>query len=422
MRKCLLAATALSAVATMTHAVMAQTAGPKAPFNAVLDGSAVSTFAVPSGIQNNNHGRAFGMRQDADMRFKFEAKADNGLVYGWYVRIEGESSSVAVDGRSINREWLYLSHPEWGYVAMGSATNVASATFGGACGEVVPADYGPCNAPNQFGPDGGLEATLLTDPNAIAINGALAKTAGGGSGRPGFGTKIRYDSPSFAGFVVRLSYEPDGRQRNEEQFVTDTTGAAALTSSTDEGGGFTARFQNYVEANLSWTGTFGPVANLSSVVYTHADSKDGAFGFPVVNNLNNVIVGTRFSYAGFSWGVAYNWVGQAGYTKAAPPAGVRFVDSWGWSTGLEYDFGPWQLGGWYQYARGQGSFASNGLIELNYLGVGAGYTLAPGLKLFSEAFYYDMYNTHPVAGNPATLGRPKNPSGQIYLAGVDLEW
>jgi outer membrane protein OmpU len=413
--------------------VLAQTAGPKAPFTAVLDGSAVATFGVPSGNQNNgsaggvanSHGRDLGMRQDADMRFKFEGKADNGLIYGYYVRIEGESSSISIDSRSINREWLYLNS-SYGNVQFGAAANVATSTFGGACGLIVPANYGPCGAPNQLGPDGDLEATLLTDPNAISINGALAKTGASGGSRPGFGTKIRYDSPSIAGFVFRASYEPDGKQRNEEQFTTDTVGAAALSSSTDEGSGYTARFQNYFETSLTYTGTFGPIANMSSVVFTHADPKDITFGTAAVKPVNGTIVGTQFAYAGWSWGVAYNWTGTSGYTNTlAQPNGAAPVKSWGWSTGVEYDTGPWQMGAWYQYARSQGSFTTNGLIELNYVGAGAAYTIAPGLKAFGEAFYYNDYNTHPFVVSAATgtsAANFKNPKGQIYLFGMDFEW
>jgi outer membrane protein OmpU len=423
MRKLLLAATAITAVATMAHAASAQTAGPKAPFVAVLDGSAVFTLGVPSAGQNSAHSRDLGMRQDADMRFKFEAKADNGLLYGWYVRIEGESSSVAVDTRSINREWIYLVDPNWGGIQLGTANNPVTSTFGGACGSIVPANYGPCGAPNQFGPDGDLEAKHIVDPNALAIDGALART-GASNLRIGQGTKIRYDSPKIAGFVFRLAYQPDGRQRNEEQFVTDTVGAAAIASSADEGGGFLGKFQNMVDASLTYTGAFGPVANMSGIDFTHADAKDLTFGTAVAKPINATLVGTQFTYAGWTWGIAYNWVGQSGYSNTvSQPGGASPVKSWGWSTGIEYDIGPWQMGAWYQYARSQGAFASNGLIDLNYFGIGAGYTVAPGLKLIGEGFLYDDHNTHLTVAQAAVLpGHPRNPHGQIYLAGVDLEW
>jgi outer membrane protein OmpU len=424
MRKLLLAATAISAAATMTHAASAQTAGPKAPFTAVLDGSAVFTLGIPSATQNANHGRDLGMRQDADMRFKFEAKADNGLVYGWYVRIEGESSAVAVDTRSINREWLYLIDERWGGVQLGSASNPASSTFGGACGLIVPANYGPCGAPNQMGPDGGLEELLLTDPNAVAINGALSRTGGTQASAIKFATKIRYDSPKIAGFVFRFAYAPDGRQRNEEQFVTDTQGAAAITTSADQGGGYLGKFQNLIDTSLTWTGTIGPFTNMSGIDYTHGDPKDITFGTAVAKPINSVIVGTQLGFAGWTLGVAYNWAGESGFSNTVfQPGGAKPVQSWGMSAGLEYDFGPWQMGTWYQYARSQGAFATNGQIDLNYFGVGAGYTVAPGLKLFSEAFFYDDHNTHVTeAQNATSVGNPRNPNGQIYLAGLDLEW
>jgi predicted porin len=163
---------------------------------------------------------------------------------------------------------------------------------------------------------------------------------------------------------------------------------------------------------------------MTGIDFTHAEPKDIAFGTSVAKPINATIVGTQFSFAGVTWGIAYNWIGDSGYsTTVSQPGGARPVDSWGWSTGLEYDFGPWQTGVWYQYARSQGAFASNGQINLNYLGVGAGYTVAPGLKLFGEAFLYDDHNTHLTVAQAAALpGHPRNPHGQIYLIGTDLEW
>src|SRR5206468_1205693 len=98
LRKVLFGSTAMIGAIMLASAASAQTAGPKAPFTAILDGEANANFGVLSGTQNSGtnggHQRDFGMEQNAWMRFFFEAKADNGLTYGWNVRILGTSSTI----------------------------------------------------------------------------------------------------------------------------------------------------------------------------------------------------------------------------------------------------------------------------------------------------------------------------------------
>src|SRR5258706_5334335 len=117
LRKGLFASTALIGAVMLAGAAAAQTAGPKAPFTAILDGEANANFGVLSGVQNsgNNggHARDFGMEQNVWMRFFFEAKADNGLTYGWNVRIIGSFDTITFNGFSNDREGIYFRHDAW---------------------------------------------------------------------------------------------------------------------------------------------------------------------------------------------------------------------------------------------------------------------------------------------------------------------
>ena len=92
--------------------------------------------------------------------------------------------------------------------------------------------------------------------------------------------------------------------------------------------------------------------------------------------------------------------------------------------------GPWVVGGYYWYGRGPGTFqlasagtaptpGGNGQFEFNYYALGAGYTVAPGLKFYGELFYYDDWNTHVVSAAPNS-GR--HLTGQVYIIGTSLAW
>src|SRR4051812_12479982 len=83
MKACLRTTTILAGTLFAGYA-MAQTAGPKAPFSAFLDGDVQAYMGVQSGTKNNgttnpatapvanSHGRALGMYSNAELRPTFQ--------------------------------------------------------------------------------------------------------------------------------------------------------------------------------------------------------------------------------------------------------------------------------------------------------------------------------------------------------------
>jgi outer membrane protein OmpU len=426
-RTLLVGTTALAAGLLATGLAQAQTAGPKAPFSAILDGEANANFGIISGQQNTAHNRDVGMEQNVWMRFFFEGHADNGLTYGWYVRMLGTSSAVADSGFTIDREAIYLKHPAWGTVELGEGT------AGGKNGiPFVTADWGPPTTSRFYlGPDGGLEDQFIKDPLPQTILNNLSKI-----GANNFDIRrtnhIFYQTPGWNGVSLSAAYAPDGTQRNEEQFVTSTAGTPVTTSSTS-----TTQYQNLVDLGLLYTGEIGPVALKTGVDYVYGQSKNvfSLAGSTQANNqINSVHTGFALNYAGLQWAVDYTYAGSS----AAPHIGnLNDVSMWGWSTGLEYFLGPWTFGGYYWYGRAPGIFAplaagaslggqvfpvaqtAGGVWEMNNFEVGVGYTIAPGLKLYEAAFFYSDYNTHVPTGSSGNL---RNPTGQVYLTGISVAW
>jgi predicted porin len=427
-RQVLLGTTGLIFVLSLASAASAQTAGPKAPFTAILDGEVNANLGIISGQRNNAHDRDLGMEQNVWMRFFFEGKADNGLTYGWYTRMLGTSSSVSVAGFTVDREAIYLRHPSWGTVELGEGTSGGKEGF-----PFVTADWGPVTSSRFYlGPDGGLEALFIKDPLPATILSNLSKI-GADNVDIRRTNHIYYGTPVWNGFSVNASYAPDGTQRNEEQFVTSTAGVPVTISSTS-----TTQYQSLMDASVNYAAALGPVALRTGVNYVHGQSKNvfSATGSTQANDaINSVHTGFRANYLGFQWAVDYTY---AGNSERPHIANLNpNVKMWGWSTELEYFFGPWVVGGYYWFARAPGVFAplaagatlggqvfpvaqtGNGAWEMNNFELGVGYTLAPGLKLYQAAFYYSDYNTHVPVGAP---GKFRNPTGQVYITGIAFAW
>ena len=426
-RQGLLASASLIGILMLGGAAAAQTAGPKAPFKAILDGEADANLGVISGQQNIAHDRDVGMEQNVWMRFFFEATSDNGLTYGWYVRMLGTSSTVTFNGFTVDREAIYLKHPTWGTVEVGGGTS------GGKNGiPFVTADWGPITTSQRYlGPDGGLEFIFIRDALPATIINNLSKI-GADNVDIRRTMHVFYATPTWNGFGLMASYAPDGTSRNEEQFVTSTAGTPVTTSSTT-----TTQYQNLFDGALLWSGTMGPVALHTGVDYVWGQSKN-VFSLTgstqANNNVSSVHTGFAANLFGFQLAVDYTYAGSS----LQPHIGnLNDVSMWGWSTGLNYYLGPWTMGGYYWYARAPGIFAplpagsslggqifpvaqtANGIWEMNIYEIGVGYTLAPGLKIYQTGFYYSDYNTHVPVGSP---GKFRHPTGQVFLTGVALAW
>ena len=448
MRQVLFGSTALVGAILLASAASAQTAGPKAPFRAILDGEVNANFGILSGTQNGGtnggHQRDFGVEQNAWLRFYFEAKADNGLTYGWNVRMITTSSSISNDGFSNDREGIYMEHPQWGGLNIGDDASTSKSNI-----PTVIADWGPPTSSQSYlGPGGKIEALFLqfTDARAFAIANNAADFGAFNNFPSGRAMHIYYETPRFYGWNLETDYTPDGATRNEEQFVTSTaSGVPSATQSVSE-----ANFQNVVSLNAQGRGEYMGVAWGLVAQYAHGQSKNifSATGSgQAFRDINSYESGVKLNYAGFQFGLEWTYLGQSAVPKAISggtgPIG-KPVNTWGWATGLEYFMGPWVIGGYYWYGYAPGTFqlspagtalatttvatangltspqtAGNGAFEDNNYGIGVGYTLAPGLKLYSELFYYDYYNTH-LQSTASNSGRHMN--GQVYIFGTSLAW
>lgn len=219
-------------------------------------------------------------------------------------------------------------------------------------------------------------------------------------------------------------------------------GSAALLAALAAESGLVARaaspapgFTTRVEPPADLGGGFGTEAlafttRITGIASSFSIDHSGASKDPVPRMrwsrpLGSTLAGARFSSDGWSFGVTGGYGGDdnAGGTALLQPGGTRARS--GWSTGLEYDFGPWQLGGYYQFSHSDMGFTPAGKVESGY-GLGANYNVAPGLSLFSEAFFYTegLGRAPLAAGQSGSTGSSslKSQSSKLYVIGTHLEW
>src|SRR5581483_10484161 len=149
---------------------------------------------------------------------------------------------------------IYFRHDAWGTVSIGNDTASGKQGF-----PFVKADWGPPTSSQSYlGPDGKLEGEFLrtTDTRAFAIFNSFIKLGSDDSFPSGRAMHIWYGTPTYAGFSLSADYTPDGRSRNEEQFVTDTFAASPGTGTVSQSLAET-NFQNAMSLNLQYKGEFG---------------------------------------------------------------------------------------------------------------------------------------------------------------------
>ena len=121
----------------------------------------------------------------------------------------------------------------------------------------------------------------------------------------------------------------------------------------------------------------------SSFSIDHVSSGSGSDFMPRMRwsrPLGSTVAGARFSRYGWSLDLTGGYGGDETGGAVQQPGAAR--NRSGFAGGLEYDFGPWQLGGYYQFSHSDMGFTPAGEVESGY-GLGANYTVVPGLSLFS---------------------------------------
>lgn len=334
-----------SALVLLAGAAAAQQVTTKAPFTVTLGGSVRSDFI----ILNDNAASVSSReaRLDYRLHLKAEAKAENGLTYGFDARLRNNQNSVGQDVVGADRKFVYMGG-SWGQVQLGDTLAVDS-NF-----EVQAPTVGIGQADYAFGP---------------SVNQYSFYHANEGE----FHTKLVYYTPVFSGFQAGISYTPEkgsaGRDNARTKIASGSNNYKDLISL---GAAYTGSFSG-VGVKLGGGVQFGEAKDVSATVRANVDDY-------VVWHL-----GAQLSYAGFTFGGHY-------YDNQGQGNGGQLAkgdDQIGWQLGLTYSTGPWGVG--INYARTETDYAARGRRDdSDYMvGLGAAYQLAPGLSLQADVVKFE---------------------------------
>jgi len=381
----------------------------------ILSASIVGNFEMgiasnddqPNVFSNSRDGAFVGGRF-AEINFKGELTADNGLVYGAVIVLHPDviTNTFTFPGR----KYVYLSGG-WGTLQLGDWIEAASLL------SVEPLST------RVFG-NGGLDFAHLeyidipgVDMNPVPNNGLWFT----------IGTNISYLSPKVAGFQLGVAYTPNTQSVGaniaspaDRSFTrADFDGASIQCGniqSANLGTGFGASGcragEDVWSGGIRHTGEWGPITTNLSLVggIGHAqDESPAANGLVSEFNERDGVgvwsVAGTIDYAGFVVGGEYYDNGSGPGIATPGTSRFRKEKDIGWSLMGGYTFGPVAIGVEYMHnevesrrnslagvSQAQFLAGNTGFLEtseVDAFAVEMGYTAAPGLKFYVDVDYFD---------------------------------
>ncbi len=314
----------------------------------------------------------YDFQNDSELFVFVDGRAANGLTYGAEFQFQmdgvGGTSNTVVD---LDEAFMFIGTPTLGRLTFGQEDNAASLLQIRAPGVGELAD--------------GNWSDFIINAGLFSSAYMLAGINDGNDS-----TKIIYTSPQFAGFDFGVSYAPQSRSEGRAIAQTGTLGGAVTNFQRDR-----TTAENEIAVALRYRGTFGPVGVNAGVGAMFADSaRLGTTGTPLANNaraqnINAYTAGLSVSAYGFALGGEFTWGQWNGGSPGGAAMNPGLDDSYLYVIGATYTFGPVLIGANFGQA-----FQDNGVRSVaggfenvadrthTYWGVGAVYTIAPGLAAY----------------------------------------
>lgn len=365
MRKLLLGTTAVVGAALLSTGASAQEAptvriGGYMDFSyTYLSDSADRGTQTSTGVTRRPSGNDF--RSDMEVHVLVSGKTAGGITYG--ARIEFQNDNVPGSGQTAvdtDETWLFVSSPTLGTVRLGDTDSAASVM------QVRPPRYPAFYRPSWY----------------IARPGGFNYIYSGVNDGSDI-TKITYLSPQFAGFDFGVSYAVNG---GEGPRINNGTNNGSMQRDL-----LGSRY-NEITAALRYRGNFSGVGIAAGFVMSHAETPRDQR--PAARStITAYSFGGTASFQGFTFGGEYTF---GNYRGASPgtTATARGADmSWHYLLGASYTFNPVTVtvnfGQGFQDRRLPTATLARDLRHTQ-VGVGASYTIAPGL-LGYISYEYQRY-------------------------------
>ncbi|WP_439599460.1 porin [Falsiroseomonas sp.] len=299
-------------------------------------------------------------RSDMEITVLVRGKAANGLSYG--AEIELQMDNVTNGGSQNSGNGGIIDTDEvWGFI---SSPTLGTLQFGD---QDSAADQLKVAAPSvtNLGESGGWDEFI-----APAADGTryLTTTINDGSDS----TKIIYLSPQFFGFDFGVSYAPN-QYEGENYLLPNATTNAQLQRNTNVGS-----IRNELSGAIRYRGSFGNVGVAAAFSAMRGDAPTASG----VRDPNAYQAGLNVSAYGFTVGGHYVWGRYSGSAPGRAGLAPGLDNSNNWTLGATYRFGAVQVGAFFSQAKQDNALVGVADREQQVWGLGAVYTLAPGLETF----------------------------------------
>lgn len=339
-----------------------------------VEGYANLTTGFVGESLRSDRGDIDDLRADIAVRALGQLKLDNGPDIG--VRLVAESSP---EDRFELAEASILLSGSHGRLELGERQGLPDVLTGYAPNNFAftGAEFGPASGPS-LDPGGGLQHAFFTPLLANQLNelstlGAFASLAGDRS------AKIVYVSPKRGGLLGGLSYSPD----------SDDPRFGALAQ-----GGLV--HERYWDSNILRLG--------GSVTYAQPRSIDGV----ARRDLRSLNLGaTRILDYDLMLGVSATWNGSSGIEKFS---GSSSSDAFGLTASINYNRGPWTVGGYIQWASAEGDVRRVGDDRLAAVEGGVSYRFTKKLRAYAALYHFNLDDeggqttANRLSGTEALLG------------------
>lgn len=409
MRKILLGTTAVVGAALLGNVAQAQTAptvrvGGYFEFTGgyvddSADRNAVTVAAGANPARTVNRDK-IDFKTDAEIVVIVGGKAANGLSYGAQVELQidnfmPQASTTAGTGVDTDEAWGFISSPTLGTLQFGDQDSAASQMAVSLPGAVA-----------QLGMSAQWDEFV-----ALAADGNRYLVADINDGNDS--TKIIYMSPQFFGFDFGVSFAPNRREGEEYRTVTSglTAGTQVLQRDPNDS------LRNELSGAIRYRGSFGNIGVTAGLAAHRADAAANN------NNLQDVSeyqAGLQVTGFGLTVGGMYRWGKYGGVSTTALASGRANSTTYG--LGATYVTGAIAVGAFYAKAERDNGGALADRTQTVW-GLGASYTLAPGMDLFAN---YTNISDKNIAASATALAPAGNGPGQrnrdidVFVIGTRL--
>ena len=306
------------------------------------------------------------LRIDAALRLLAQTRGDDGSDWGARFVVE-QSPERGLD----LAEASLLFFGRRGRLEVGDRQGLPDVLTGYAPNNFTftSAEFGPASGPS-LDPGAGLPLSFLGRDLAaqLAALAGLGAMAALGDDRS---TKLLYVSPKSRGYLVGLSVAPDAD---------------------DE------RFEMLMQAGLTREWYWSQHVLRVGGSYARAEGRRGQ------DDLDSLYAGATATFSdALSVGIAATWNGGSGLPQGAAHDSAAA----GLTVSVNYNTGPWTVGGYAQHARAEGDTDTRGPDVLDVIELGASWRHSTRLRLFAAVYAWRFSDE----------GAPRD-DGRVWLLGL----